>query len=323
MKYGRIEHVDKDVSRIGAGMIMLEDDKLDEGFAILDAAFDAGITFFDSAHMYGGGASDRVFGRWVRERGVCEKVVLFAKGCHHSGDTNRVTPECIAEDVGTILGNTGFDCIDIFAFHRDDESAPVGPLVEKLNELVSEGKIRAFGGSNWRHERIREANEYAEAKGLRGFSAASPQWSLAELLDEPWGRGSVTLSGDENREAREWYEANRMAVVTWSSLGGGFFTGNFTRDNLDSFESGGEKRTVRCYCGEDNFKRYDRAAELAKEKGATIPQVALAYLVTAPLNCFALMAAYDPNMARENAAAADIKLSSEERAWLDLRSDTR
>jgi aryl-alcohol dehydrogenase-like predicted oxidoreductase len=323
MKYGRIAHVDKDVSRIGQGLMMMSEDRLDEGFAILDAALEAGITFFDSAHMYGGGACDRVFGAWVRERGVRERVVLFDKGCHHVGETNRVTPECIAEDVGTILGNTGFDYIDIFAFHRDDESVPVGPLVEKLNELIREGKIRAFGGSNWTHERIREANEYAEAKGLQGFSAASPQWSLCELIDEPWGRGSVTLSGDGGREAREWYEANRMAVVPWSSLGGGFFTGNFRRDNLDSFEGGGEKRCVRCYCGEDNFKRYDRADELARERGASVPQIALAYLVTGPLNSFPLMAAYDPDMARENAAAADIELTPEERAWLDLRSGAR
>lgn len=323
MQYGRIPGVEKDVSRVGQGLVMLEDGLLEEGFALLDAAYEGGITLFDSAFGYGGGACDRVFGRWVRERGLRDKVVLLDKGCHHKGDQNRVTPEDITSDLDTCLERLEFDYVDIFAFHRDDESVPVGPLVERLNEHLREGKIRAFGGSNWTHRRIQEANEYAEAHGLTGFAAGSPQYSLAELVDEPWGRGSVTLSGEAGREGREWYEANQMPAILWSSLAGGFFTGRFRRDNLDSFTRGGEKRCVKCYCSEDNFRRYDRATELAKEKGATPPSIAIAYLIRGPLNCFPLAAAYNREQAEDNARAADIELTPEERAWLDLRSDSR
>jgi len=323
MRYGRIAGVEKDVSRVGQGLVMMKEDRQDDGFALLDAAHEGGITLFDSAYIYGGGACDRVFGRWVRERGVRDKVILLDKGCHHSGDQNRVTPEDINSEFAACIERTGFDYIDIFAFHRDDEAAPVGPLVECLNEHLRGGRIRAFGGSNWTHRRIQEANDYAEAHGLTGFAVGSPQYSLAELLEEPWGRGSVTLTGDAGREGREWYEANQMAVIPWSSLAGGFFTGRFRRDNLDSFTGGGDKRCVKCYCGEDNFRRYDRATELAKEKGATRASIAIAYLIRGPLNCFPLAAAYDNEQMQDNARAADIELTPEERAWLDLRSDSR
>ncbi len=323
MRYGRIPGVEKDVSRVGQGLVMMKEDRQDEGFALLDAAHEGGITLFDSAYIYGGGACDRVFGRWVRERGLRDEVILLDKGCHHSGDRNRVTPEDINSELAACLERTGFDYIDIFAFHRDDEAVPVGPLVECLNEHLREGRIRAFGGSNWKHSRIQEANDYAESHGLTGFAVGSPQYSLAELLEEPWGRGSVTLTGDAGREGREWYEANQMAVIPWSSLAGGFFTGRFRRDNLDSFTGGGDKRCVKCYCGEDNFRRYDRATELAKEKGATRASIAIAYLIHGPLNCFPLAAAYDNEQMQDNARAADIEFTPEERAWLDLRSDSR
>ncbi len=323
MQYGRIAGVDKDVSRVGQGLMMLLENKQAEGFAVLDAAFDSGVTLFDGAFAYGGGQCDRVFGRWVRERGVRDRVVRLDRGCHQSAERRRVTPDDITSDLEACLERLGFDCIDVFAFHRDDPAAPVGPLVERLNKHVREGKVRALGASNWTHRRMQEANEYAEAHGLTGFAAGSPQYSLAEPTDEPWGGGTVTLTGEEGREGRDWYEANRMPVVAWSSLGGGFFTGHFRRDNLDSFTSGPDKRCVKFYCSEDNFRRYARAAELAHELGVSVPNIVLAFLIRGPLNCFPLTAAYNPEQARDNARAADVELAPEEIAWLDLQVDER
>jgi aryl-alcohol dehydrogenase-like predicted oxidoreductase len=303
--------------------MMLTEDKIKEGFELLDAVYEAGMTLFDSAHGYGGGACDRVFGKWVRERGLRDKVVIMDKGCHHHGDVNRATPECLTSDLHDCLRNLGFDTIDIFAFHRDDETQPVGPLMERLNQHVREGKILAFGASNWTHRRIAEANVYAEKNGLIPMTVASPHYSLAQCIDDPWGRGSVTITGMGQQAARDWYKATQMALLPWSSLCGGFFSGRYRRDNVHALSGWADEHTARCYFSEHNFRRLDRANELAAEKGASAARVAVAWMLCGPLNCFPLTAAHSPTEARDNAAAADLKLTEAELAWLNLESQTR
>ena len=323
MQYDVAPGVDKGVSRIVQGVVMLSGSEDDAEFALLDAVYQAGINTFDAAHVYAGGKCDRVLGRWVRSRGLRDHIVLLDKGCHLNEDRKRLTPFDLTADLHDCLARLKFDHIDVFALHRDDESMPVEPIVERLNEHVQEGKIRALGASNWSHERIRLANEYAEAADLRGFSLASPHYSLAECLDEPWGGGALTITGSENGEARQWYETTQMPLFAWSSLAGGFFSGRFTRGNLDSFTDGADRRCIRCFCDEENFRRLDRAIELAEEKDATPAQIALAYVLNGPLNCFALMAAWTTEQAAENARAAEICLTSREIEWLDLRREDR
>ncbi len=323
MNYGRIGGIGKDVSRVGQGLIMLTQDDLEGGFGLLDAVYEAGITLFDSAFIYGGGACDRVFGQWVADRGLRDKVVLMDKCCHPRHDRNRVTPCDLTSELDACLARLKFDYIDIFSFHRDDESVPVGPLVDRMNQHIREGKILAYGASNWTHQRIAEANAYAQANDLAGFTVSSPQYSLAECIEDPWGGTSITITGTDNQDARDWYQANQMPVLSWSSLCGGLFSGRFRRDNVDSFTDGADKRCVRCYCSEDNFNRLDRAEELAEEKNASLTQIALAYLLYGPLNCYPLTASWTPAEAADNAKAADIELTAEEIAWLDLRTETR
>ncbi len=316
MKYGQIPGIRQPVSRVAQGVIMLRQDEPEAGFALLDAALEAGINLFDSAHVYGGGQADRVFGQWVASRGVRDKVVLMDKCCHHNADRKRVTPFDISADLHDCLARLGFETIDIFSFHRDDPTQPVGPLVERMNQHIAEGRIRAYGASNWSHQRIAEANEYAAAHNLTGMAVSSPQYSLADCVEDPWGGGSISLTGPDNADARDWYARTGLAVLPWSSLAGGFFSGRFTRDNLDSFTDGADQRCVRCYCTETNFQRLDRARELADRKNASLAQIALAWTIQGPLNCFPLMAGWTPEQVRENAAAANIELSAEEVDWL-------
>lgn len=323
MKYGLIPGVDKKASHVAQGCVMLNTRDLDGSMRLLDAAYEAGINTFDSAHIYGGGECDRALGRWVAQRGLRDRIVLMDKCCHHNADRRRVTPFDLTADLHDCLARLKFDYIDVFATHRDDPTVPVEPIVERFNQHVREGKILAFGASNWTHQRLREANEFAAANGLKGFTVSSPHYSLAECIGDPWGGGSVSITAAANADARAWYEANTLALLPWSSLSGGFFSGRFRRDNLATFTDGGDQRCVRCYCCEDNFRRYDRAAKLAAERGATVPQIALAYTICGPFNCFPLMAAWTPEQARENAQAADIELSERELAWLDLRADDR
>jgi len=319
MKYGIVPGIDKPVSRIVQGSTVLSSKDLDRSMAVLDAAFQAGCNTFDCAHIYGGGDPERVLGQWIRARGVREKVVILDKGAHHNADRKRVTPFDITADLHDSLARLQTDYIDLYLLHRDNPSLPIGPIVEVLHSHLRAGKIRAFGGSNWTHQRIAEANEYAASRGLTPFSAASPQLSLVEQLEEPWA-DCVTITGTKGKPARDWYVANKMALFCWSSLAGGFLSGRYTRKGIDAMSQ--DRRAgdpcLRCYGCEDNLKRLDRAEALAQTKGATVPRIAIAYLMAQPLNLFALVGARTAEEFLDTAKGLELGLTARELAYLEL-----
>ncbi len=320
MQYGNVPGVDKPISRIVQGTVQVNTKDEAEGFALLDAVWEQGCTAFDTARVYGD--KDAFLGRWLSSRGVRDKAVVLAKGAHHSF-RKRVTPFDIGSDLHDTLGLMKTDYVDLYVLHRDDPDHPVGPIVETLNQYVQEGKIKAFGGSNWTTRRLAEANEYARANNLIPFACSSPNFSLAEQKQEPWA-GCITISGPQNEAERAWYSEQKMPLFTWSSMAGGFWSDRFHRDNLGQFTGGLEKNCVDTYCFEPNFQRLDRAHELASEKGVSVPQIALAYILNqSELNVFALVGSTTGDEFRANAAAFDIALTQQERAYLDLRADSR
>lgn len=320
MQYGTLPGIDKPISRLVQGTIMVTPQDLDGGFAFLDGVLELGCTTFDTAHVYGRGDNERTVGRWVRERKVRDRVVIIGKGAHHNEDRQRVTPFDITSDLYDSLARFQFDYIDLYLLHRDDPTVPVGPIVEVLNEHLQAGRIHAFGGSNWTHERIRAANEYASANGLLPFIASSPNFSLAEQVKEPWPN-CISISGIQGESARTWYGQTQMALFTWSSLAGGFFSGRFSRDNLDTFKAYLDQLCVQSYCYEENFQRLERARHLAQEKGLTLPQIALAYVMSQPLNIFALVGCKNADEFKANVQAAEVRLTPAEVTWLELKSD--
>jgi len=321
MDYGTIPGLDKPVSRIVQGTVMLDQADPTTGYALLDAAVAAGCTAFDTARHYGRG-SEAVFGQWLRDRGLGDRIVVLGKGAHHSAERRRVTPEDIAADLEESLRQFGIEQIDLYLLHRDDPDVPVGPIVAALDGHRRAGKILAYGGSNWSHERIAEANAYAAANGHAPFAASSPNFSLAAWVKPPWDE-CVSISGPAGEAARAWYAAEGMPVIPWSSLAGGFFSGRFRRDTLAGFTEYLDRTCAESYGSEDNCRRLDRAEELAKERGLSIPQIALAYVLNTPVNVFALVGCRTPQEFAENAAAVATKLTEAEVAWLDLRREDR
>lgn len=319
--YGHVPGVDKPISRLVQGTIMLREDDLPYSFAVLDAAHEAGITAVDTARHYGGG-NEATVGRWVRERGLRDEVVIIGKGAHHSPERNRVTPDDIAADLDESLRQLGLDAIDLYLLHRDDPAVPVGPIVEALNGHLRAGKIRAFGGSNWTHERIAEANAYALAHGLIPFVASSPQFSLVDQVDAPWP-GCISIGGPDRADARSWYLGNQMAIFAWSSLAGGFLSGGFDRLHDGALPEEVAKRARRAYGSDANYERLDRARHLAADLGLTVPQIALAYALSQPLNLFAIAGGESKDEVAANATAAAVHLPPDTLEWLDLRRDSR
>jgi aryl-alcohol dehydrogenase-like predicted oxidoreductase len=316
MKYSHIPGVNKPAARLAQGTMMLDSAELEKSLALLDGVYALGGNTFDSGHVYRGGDSERVLGRWVEARGLREQVVIITKGAHPNADRARVTPFDITSDLFDSLARLKTDYIDMYLLHRDDPSKPVGLLVEALDEHYRAGRIRAYGGSNWSPERLAEANAYAAAHGLQPFVMSSPNFSLAVQREAPWP-GCLSISGAAGRPAREWYAAAQMPQLTWSSLAGGFFSGRFSRESLAGLTEGLDGVAARAYGDEDNFQRLDRAQALGREKGLSAAQIALAYILNQPLNLFALVGCQTAAEYAENAAAVELVLTPQEVAWLE------
>jgi aryl-alcohol dehydrogenase-like predicted oxidoreductase len=316
MEYGQVPGISKPISRLVQGSMMVSSRDVDGSFALLDEIMELGGNAFDMAHVYGGGDVERVFGRWVRARGVRDEVVIITKGAHHNQDRRRVTPFDITSDLHDSLARLGLEKVDLYLLHRDDPSVPVGPIVEILNEHRAAGLIDAFGGSNWTHDRIAEANAYADAHDLVPFVASSPQFSLAEMIRPPW-EGCVSISGPHQADARRYYEETGIALFTWSSLAGGFLSGRYRRDNLDRLTERQDELVKKSYGSDENFGRLERAEALAKARGLTVPQIALAYSQNHPLELFSLVGCRTPAEFAQNSVALGTPLTPEDIAWLE------
>jgi len=323
MEYGTVPGVSKPVSKLVLGTMIVDSRKETRSFELLDAALERGYSTLDTANVYAGGYSERGIGAWMEARGNREQIVVLSKGCHHNADRRRVTPFDLTADLYDSLARLRTDYVDIYLLHRDDLCVPVGPIVEVLNEHLQAGRIRAFGGSNWTHERIAEANAYAAEHDLTPFVVSSPNYGLADQIKDPWGPGCATISGPGKAEARAWYAQQGMPVFAYSSLARGLFTGRITRANFPQTRELLDNACLTAYCHEPNFQRLDRAFELAAEKGISVPQLVLAYMFGSEVNVHPIVGAANAQELAQNVDAFGVTLTENERLWLDLQLDER
>ncbi len=319
MEYGVIPGVAKPASRLVLGTMIVDIRERERSFALLDAALELGCTTLDTAWVYAGGNSERGIGAWMQERGNREQVLIVTKGCHHNADRKRVTPFDLTADLHDSLARLRTDYVDVYLLHRDDPDVAVGPIVEVLNEHLRAGKVRAFGGSNWTHQRIAEANAYAADHGLTPFTASSPNFGLAEQVLDPWGPGCVTVSGPQHEAARAWYAASQMPLLAYSSLARGLFSGRVTPENYAEMAPTLDRAAQTAYCHEVNLRRLARATELARQRGVNVPQIVLAFMLGSGLNVYPIVGAASRDELADNLRAFEVKLTDQERAWLDLR----
>ena len=300
MKYRRFAPLDRDLSVLVLGTTVYRAAADDVPFELLDAWLELGGNVIDCGREYG--ESERVLGRWLHQTGCRDDVVLLTKGGHHDAERQRVVPEEITADLLESLAVLQTDAVDIYMLHRDDPSQPVEPILEVLNEHLRAGRIRCFGGSNWRPERLTEANEAARRLGVEAFSCSSPGLSLAQQREPPW-LGCVSA---DDRESRAWYARTGMPVFAWSSQAAGFFVG---ADNAD---------VRRVYGSDDNRERLRRAAELGRRSGRTANEVALAWVLQQPFPTYAIIGPRTVEELHASIAALEVELTEDERRWLNL-----
>lgn len=320
MNYKKIPYVNKLVSPIVFGTAIMPLLAGGNGNDIMDAMYELGINTFDTARNYA--LAEKSLGRWIYARGNREQVVILSKCGHPASDgTRRVNEKAIREDFEVSTQYLNTDYIDIYLLHRDDPDIPVVNVVEIMNALHAEGKIGAFGGSNWTHQRIEAANEYAYAHNLIPFTVSSPNFGLADQKADPWGGGCVSISGPESEDARKWYSTNQMPVVAYSSLGRGMFSGKVKSTDADWVREILDPVAVKGYASPDNFERLARCEQLAKEKGCSVPQIALAWIFNQPLKTFAVVSTKTAARMKENIDALKIGLTEQELQYLDLQGD--
>ena len=306
MKYAPFPPLAREVSRLVLGTVAYRSIPAQAPIEVLDAWLELGGDVIDTGREYG--ESEGVLGRWVRARSCRDRLVLITKGAHpDEGGRPRLTPEAIESDLRESLATLETEVVEVFLLHRDDPATPVGPIIETLNEQVRAGRARAFGASNWTTARIEEANAYAADRALSGFTCASPELSLARPNQPRWP-GCVTAS---DSASRKWYERTRLPVFAWSSQGGGFFSDGHLPGRADG-------DMERVYGSADNWERLRRAKELARRKGATPVQVALAWVLHLPFPVFPIIGPRSVAELESSVAALELSLTPEEHAWLDL-----
>jgi len=271
------------------GTLVVDEDVLDEWVRL-------GGNVVDTARVYGDGAAEEALGAWLAARPeVRDDLVLLTKGAHPEGDRRRVTPDAIAADLEASIACLG-RAPDIYMLHRDDRSLPVGPMVECLNEHLRAGRLRAFGASNWTCERIDEANAYAAAHDLAGFTCSSVHLSLAAQNEEHW---PDTLSATDPA-IHAWHERTQMPLFAWSAQARGFFA-DHDSESVD-----------RVYDNEGNRERRRRAAEIGHRLGASANQVALAWVLAQPFPVYAVVGVRTVAQLRQAVGALDVELSPDD-----------
>lgn len=311
MKRAKIPGVDKEISQLILGTMMYSPTSYDHSTKMLDTFFEAGGNALDTAHIYGGGNSERLIGQWMQERNNRDVVFLIDKGGHpYGGVPNRVSPEYVKQDLDENFRRLNTDYIDLYMLHRDDTSLSVSTIIDYLNEEIKAERIRSIAASNWEPARIDEANRYASENGLCGFVACSNNISLAVPMEPMWG-GCVCVDND----ARKWHKDTQFPLMPWSSQARGFFSGAFTPENQDSGDM------VRVYYNDENFERLERAKKLGAKHGFSAIQVSLAYCVHLPFPIFPIVGPANLEEMDSSLSALNLELSVEEMSWLNLEVD--
>lgn len=310
MKYFELENVNKPVSKLIMGTDYFTPDIMEQVTEMMEHYLAIGGNILDTAFIYAGGRSEEAIGIWMEENKHRDDIILLTKGGHPNRNGSRVNRHDINEELKISLERLRTDYVEMYALHRDDLNVPVGEIVEILNEHVEAGKIGAFGGSNWTYKRLQEANDYAAKNGLVGFSFSSPNLSLAKAQEPYW---ADCVSVDDRTLA--WHEQSNLPLLSWSSQARGFFTGRFTKEDRSN------KDLVRVFYNDENWERYRRAEELAKEKNVETIQISLAYVLNQSFPSAAIIGPQNQQELRSCRDATNISLTEKEIKWLDLRLD--
>jgi aryl-alcohol dehydrogenase-like predicted oxidoreductase len=255
----------------------------DEGLAVLDAFYEAGGRMIDSADVYSawapghkGGESESFIGHWLESRGVRSEMRLHTKTgmltrkipvqIGADGDPDLYQPEQVLESLDVSLERLRTDYLDLYYAHRDYEQLEVGQIVGSFDGAVKAGKVRELGASNFSAKRLSAALDAAAASGATPFTVLQNEYNL--VARNAFGPELQALCAERG-----------IAMLPFFGLAAGYLTGKYRRP--EDFEQGNRAYRVKDYqeSGRPMLAEMDRIAE---ETGASLPAIALAWLVRQP-----------------------------------------
>ena len=261
---------------------------------VVDAALDAGINFFDSADIYGGGKSESFLGAALAERRkdaviVTKFGVPTGRGPNQGGGSRRY----VMQAAEASLKRLGSDYIDVYILHMPDPDTPIEETLDALNRLVDQGKVRYIGGSNLAGWQINEADWQAKTRGLRPFVTIQNEWSLLE-------RGIEA-------EVVPACEHAGLGIMPYFPLASGALTGKYRRgEKFDEGSRFGASEMMRNMYGyfvsDENLSVVERLEKVAADAGLTILELALSWLASRPVVSSVIAGATRPEQVKANAA---------------------
>jgi len=263
--------------------------------AVIDAALDAGIDFFDTADVYGNrGGSEEIIGRALAGRR--DSVVLATKFGHDldDGETARGARPYIRKAIEASLRRLQTDRIDLYQYHRPDGVTPIEETLAALDELVQEGKVRAIGSSNFTAAMVEQAHAIAAARGLTPFVSEQSEYS--------W------VSRQAEAELLPVCQRLGIGFIPYFPLASGLLTGKYRRSEPPPEGTRLHGRQL----DEQRLERVERLEELAREFGVSLLELAIGGLAAQPAVASVIAGATKPEQVRANAAAGTWEPSADQ-----------
>jgi 1-deoxyxylulose-5-phosphate synthase len=310
MQYMNLGKTGMKVSRLCLGMMsygskqwrawVLEEE---EAKPFVKRALDAGINFFDTADVYSTGESERITGNLLKSLGIIRENVIVATKVNGqmSDDINDkgLSRKHILDSIDKSLQRLQMEYVDLYQIHRWDYETPIEETMEALNDVVRAGKARYIGASSMFAWQFAKSLHVCETNGWTKFISMQDHYNLVYREEE---REMIPLCIDQG-----------IGLIPWSPMARGFFAGNrkpggggeTERANSDPFAKG-------LYFRDEDFTVADRAQNVAKERGVTGSQIALAWILNKPHVTAPIIGATKMEHLDQAIAALDIKLSEDE-----------
>ncbi|MGN6091798.1 MAG: aldo/keto reductase [Luteibacter jiangsuensis] len=282
-------------------------------FDLLDAFVDHGFNLIDTADVYEawvpgneGGESETIIGNWLARSGKRDKVVIatkVGKWARYPG----LSPTNIREAVEDSLRRLRTDHIDLYQSHEDDPKVPLEETLRAFDDLVTAGKVRVIGASNYAATRLADALETSASKGLARYESMQPEYNLMDRAGFEDALQALCVK-------------EQVGVISYYSLASGFLTGKY-RSEADLAKSSARGARVKNYLGERGSRVLAALDDVAAAHGATPAQVALAWTMAQPGITATIASATSREQLDELAKSAALVLSADELTKLRTASD--
>ena len=270
-------------------------------------ALELGINFFDTANAYSDGTSEEIVGRALRDFARREEIVLATKvffPMREGANARGLSRKSIMIEIDASLRRLGTDYVDLYQIHRWDDHTPIEETLEALHDLIKAGKVRYIGASSMHAWQFSKAQYVARQNGWSPFVSMQPHYNL--------------LYREEEREMMPLCRAEGIGMIPYSPMARGFLAGDRKKHGGgETTRANSDKLAAKFYFAESDFAIADRVGELAKRRGVSRMQIALAWVLSRPGVTAPIVGASKLPHLDEAIDALDVKLSADDCRFLE------